>query len=118
MVVVCLMSALIILAGDEFRKDPLTISFAHTLDEDFGIGWDLILCSHISSRAPSGGNDAMLRCLLPSWDMLFFISMEKTVVENAIRLGSEASDGKVYLCGYDDLAWWFLTCSSDIDNQR
>jgi hypothetical protein len=34
----------------------------------------------ISSCAASGGSNAKLRCLLPSWDMLAFISVEKTVV--------------------------------------
>ena len=66
------MLVLIDLAGDEFRKAPPAISIGRLMPVDCWIGWDSVVCTHISGRAASGGSDAKLRCLLQSWDMSVF----------------------------------------------
>jgi hypothetical protein len=73
----CLMLTLIDLAGDEFWKAPPVISIGRLMHVDCWIGWNSVMCTHISSRATSGGSDAKFRYLLQSWDMSVFNSHEE-----------------------------------------
>jgi hypothetical protein len=77
--VFCLRPVLIDLAGDEFWKAPPMISIGCLMPKDAGsdeVRWCVPMVSL--------GSDAKLCYMLPSKNMSFFISMEKTVAENGM----------------------------------
>jgi hypothetical protein len=66
------MSALIYLAVVEFRNAFPAISIGRLMPVGCWIGWDLVVCTHISGHTASGGTDVKLRYLLQLWDMSVF----------------------------------------------
>jgi hypothetical protein len=71
-VVFCLTSALTDLADDEFQKAPSTIFIGRFMHVDCWIGWDPVMCTHISGHTALGRSDLKLHYLLSSWDMSIF----------------------------------------------
>jgi hypothetical protein len=75
------------------------------------VGFD---CAHSCFFWPFGfiGSVVKLCCPLPSWDTSFTVYSEVRGREWHISQDLRTSNGGSCLCEDEELAWWFMTCSS------